>query len=195
MEMSFPRAMTVQLEDLNRLSVSDLEAIVSRTIGILSRSRPASDDAAIITAIEKGISGTDAHALYASLCSVLTLAARQDYSALLMTSALEENNVGSEAAKHVSKAFLAGKSQLRWMLMCTGIGQQTLTDFDWRLDYHVRSSATGLEHVPVYFVSLKTKAAHGEYGQKDFTCSHEHMQDMMSAVRDAIKSVERLTET
>ena len=78
------------------------------------------------------------------------------------------------------------------VLECTGIGQLTLVDFTWRLDYHVRSSATGIEHVPVYFVSMKTKAPNGEYGQKDFTLSHEQMQDMLATARDAIKAVERL---
>ena len=100
--------------------------------------------------------------------------------------------VGSETAQQVGKSFLAGKARLRWMLGCTGIGQLTLVDFTWRLDYHVRSSATGIEHVPVYFVSMKTKAPNGEYGQKDFTLSHEQMQDMLATVRDAIKAVERL---
>ena len=37
-----------------------------------------------------------------------------------------------------------------------GFGQRSIVDLKWRLDYHVRSSTTGVEHVPVYFVSLKT---------------------------------------
>lgn len=41
-------------------------------------------------------------------------------------------------------------------LLCSGFGQKSVVDLKWRLDYHVRSSTTGVEHVPVYFVSIKT---------------------------------------
>ena len=189
-ETAFPREIMAHLDDLDNMSTTQVDQVVSRTIGILCRSSPATDDAAIIGALAKGIPDGSPKALYASLCSVLVEAARQDFTEDIVASALVDAGVGSETAQQVGKSFLAGKARLRWMLECTGIGQLTLVDFTWRLDYHVRSSATGIEHVPVYFVSMKTKAPNGEYGQKDFTLSHEQMQDMLATVRDAIKAVE-----
>lgn len=67
-----------------------------------------------------------------------------------------------------------------------------MVDLTWRLDYLVRSSTTGVEHVPVYFVNLKTKDADGSLGSEDFSCSQEQMHDLLGVVRDAAKQVERL---
>ena len=75
---------------------------------------------------------------------------------------------------------------------CTGLRGTHIIGCDWRLDYHVRSSATGIEHVPVYFVSLKTKGSDGTLGSTDFTCSMEQMQDLLSIVRDATKQLDRI---
>lgn len=87
------------------------------------------------------------------------------------------------SAKFLGACFEPCKPQLRWMLAGTSVGGGTtdgrgtaaalsfsggsggsgaVCGLEWRLDYMVRSSTTGVEHVPVYFVSLKTKVWGGE---------------------------------
>ena len=79
------------------------------------------------------------------------------------------------------------------MLKSTGLRQRSIVGCEWRLDYLVRSSTTGVEHVPFYFVSLKVKAADGvAVESEDFTCSQEQMLDLLATVRDATKQVERI---
>ena len=193
---SFPRQIVGPLSsNLDRADETELTSIVSRTIAVLCRRAPASEGDTIVETLRGWMGDASAKEVYASLSTVLIDAARQDLTEEQVASALKENGVDGEMSRLIGKSFAAGKGDLRWMLQCTAIGQLTLIDFEWRLDYHVRSSATGIEHVPVYFVSMKTKSPDGEYGQKDFTCSHEQMQDMLSTVRDAIKNVERLSSS
>mmetsp|Transcript_51154 Transcript_51154/g.65468 ORF Transcript_51154/g.65468 Transcript_51154/m.65468 type:complete len:116 (+) Transcript_51154:351-698(+) len=110
-----------------------------------------------------------------------------------MIAVLEEARITTPIAQRVANSFETVKPKLRWMLKCTGFGQRSIVDLKWRLDYHVRSSTTGVEHVPAYFVSLKTVEADGvTFGNEDFTCSQEQMHDLVSVVRDATKQVERM---
>lgn len=72
------------------------------------------------------------------------------------------------------------------------IGHAQVVDLAWRLDYHVRSSTTGVVNRPVYLVTLKTMERDGTPRDHEFTCSLEQMQDLAAIVRDANKQVDRI---
>mmetsp|Transcript_4196 Transcript_4196/g.8098 ORF Transcript_4196/g.8098 Transcript_4196/m.8098 type:complete len:196 (-) Transcript_4196:91-678(-) len=180
------------LSHLDMLEVGAVASFVEQTSAILCRSCD-TEAKVVIDSLSPSTGDAPARVLYSAMCSVLIEGAKSDCTAENMGTVLEEAGVGKEIASGVARAFEGEKSQLRWMLRCTGLGsQRSVVDLAWRLDYLVRSSTTGIEHVPVFFVSLKTKGADGSLGSEEFTCSQEQMHDLLATVKDASKQVERL---
>mmetsp|Transcript_49934 Transcript_49934/g.141135 ORF Transcript_49934/g.141135 Transcript_49934/m.141135 type:complete len:165 (+) Transcript_49934:134-628(+) len=147
------------LDGLKYIAELDDEAVcdtmVSTVFEVLLRKAEAGQPA--VDAASPAIGAAAAKQLYASLCALFLEASKADESAENVATILEENGVATARAAKISASFNVNKEQIRWTLRCTGISRANVVGCSWRLDYHVRSSATGVEHVPVYFVSLKTK--------------------------------------
>lgn len=67
-------------------------------------------------------------------------------------------------------------------------------DLDWRLDYHIRSSASGMAHQPVFIVSAKLEDASGRVRTRQFTCNTVQMEELLARVQDAAKQVDRAVQ-
>lgn len=180
------------VELLNDLDDGLCEGLLASVLRILcQRAQPASADSVVDQASAQ-LGAGPAKQLTAALCAVFLEAAKADATAETLTGILEEYGVLAPKINQVLGLFEQGRDQLRWTLRRTGIAKTTVVGCDWRLDYHVRSSATGMERAPVYFVALKTKKSNGELEDIKFTCSLEQMQDLLSVVRDATKQIERV---
>lgn len=77
---------------------------------------------------------------------------------------------------------------------CTGVGLDRIVDLDWRLDYHIRSSASGMAHQPVFIVSAKLEDASGRVRTRQFTCNTVQMEELLARVQDAAKQVDRAVQ-
>lgn len=66
---------------------------------------------------------------------------------------------------------------------------------DWRIDYAIRSKATGKDNVPMFYISLKVLGDDNQINNINFIASLEEMQDLLAKVRDAVKQVERVLNT
>lgn len=75
-----------------------------------------------------------------------------------------------------------------------GLGLDRIVDLDWRLDYHIRSSASGMAHQPVFIVSAKLKDAQGRVRTQQFTCNTVQMEELLARVQDAAKQVDRVVQ-
>jgi len=125
--------------------------------------------------------------------SVVTEAAKADAMPDNLLVALEEAGLGSGSAKKLTAIFECRREELRFNLRRTGLtGLRHLVDVEWRLDYHIRSSGTGVENVPVYLVALQTKGADGSIESQKLTLSQEQMLDFLATVKDANKQIDRI---
>ncbi len=106
-------------------------------------------------------------------------------------SILEECGLYGGRLNFIAKCFESKSSTLREELARTGFSLPKVVGIDWRLDYHVRSSAAGKASRPVFFVTLNTQVGSGELKDLDFMCTPEQMKDLLAKVKDATKQVER----
>ena len=60
---------------------------------------------------------------------------------------------------------------------------------DWRLDYHIKSSITGNDNEPVYYVTFQAVDGQGHSQDIRVACSLEELQDLHAKFKDAAKQV------
>ena len=76
-----------------------------------------------------------------------------------------------------------------------GISFPQIVGIDWRIDYSIRSKATGKDNVPMFYISLKVLENNGQLNNVYFLANLEEMHDLLARVRDAVKQVERILNT
>ena len=70
-----------------------------------------------------------------------------------------------------------------------------MLDVNWKLDYYVKNK--DLEHVCdlCFRISLSTEnIGKSEIESLSFSCDFEELQDLVGKFRDAVKSIERLSQ-
>ena len=150
----------------------------------------------------RGVAPTALKDGFAGVCTLLLTAAQDGADAAAFAAALEEHGIAGPRAEALGAQYTAHAAALRGALTRTGIGLPALVGSDWRLDYHVSSSATGKANVPVYCLKWKTVADPGGGGgggagsgaqHKDieFMCSLQQLQDLSNSINDAAKQIER----
>ena len=150
----------------------------------------------------RGVSPTALKEGFAGVCTLLLTAAQDGADAGAFATALEEHGIAGPRAEALCAQYKADAAALRGVLTRTGIGLPSLVGADWRLDYHVSSSATGKANVPVYCLKWKTVADPGggagggagsgaQHKDIEFMCSLQQLQDLSNSINDAAKQIER----
>jgi hypothetical protein len=79
-----------------------------------------------------------------------------------------------------------------WVRLCalegdlhtSSFGKKTLVNFDWRLDYRVRSSGAG-ENLPVFLCKFRLIGNDGVEVEEEIECNASAMKDMLFKVTQA----------
>ena len=69
-----------------------------------------------------------------------------------------------------------------------------IIDVKWRLDYHIKSARIEKVDEPVWIINLKTIDKDGEPKDVEFSCNREEMQEFLAKLKDALNTVERITQ-
>lgn len=128
---------------------------------------------------------------YGALCTLLVVSTQNGTGSSGVANYLEECGLSTDRIKFVVSCYESNQEATRATFASTALGHSHLVDIDWRLDYHVQSSATGKANVPMYFVGLKTQDSSGKLHVHKFRCSLQQLQDLASRVQDAHQQVVR----
>jgi hypothetical protein len=146
----------------------------------------ASADSNIVAAVKSS---------HAGLMTLISEASRTSATEDSFKSVLEEAGLRSQRASALAKGYQERVSAVREQLRSNVIlNAPRIVGIDWRLDYSVESSASGSQHEPVYFVTLKVQDVEGDLSSiRDvtFLCSSEQLQDLHAKVEDAVTQVQR----
>lgn len=134
--------------------------------------------------------------VYAALYTMVLEASKHDLDHSNFSAVLEECKYTPDRIEVFAKAFEAAKPQLRASLSDVGSQFPHIVDVDWRLDYYIKNNHLDKVNEPTYLVTLKTEEGDGQ-GTKDiqFACSIEQLQDMVGKLKDATKSMEKLSQS
>lgn len=135
---------------------------------------------------------------YSALVCLFLEASKNDLS-VPEVSAFLKSECGLQDIKVeiLCRIFQEHKGDLRGLLSLTANHSYLpqLLGVDWRLDYRVSSSEDRASREFLYHVSFNTfDPATGKKDQVEFFANVEELQDLMSQLKDACKSVERAVD-
>merc|ERR1712136_318509 len=160
-------------DDLNRL----LDLVVER----ITKSTRQTED-------PKGEPGLKA--LAAALATLLLEAAKRDASGRDVLDLLE-NLVDEPRAERLVKKYEDSKARLRLMLGSIGSCFTQINDVHWTLDYVVKGSYQECHGEPRFTIGLT-----GLMGEEiKFICNSEELQDLVSKLKNACRSLEKFAST
>lgn len=185
------------LSCIKEISDGELEALAHAAVAVLLGTQR--EDTALVGPVFEQLEVDLIKRLYSSLVCVFVEAVKNDASSKALMSFLRtECGIPETKGEVLADVFVSKKEELRNLLSRTSIysGLPRLTGVDWRLDYCVSSSEERAARELLYHVNLKTleKDATGKDGRTNFVCSVEQLQDLVSRLKDACKSVERAIE-
>ena len=175
------------ISDKTRGGLARLEALAKAELGVVIKFFLQS----VVTG-SSSVTVPDEHE--AALCSVGTLlleAAKARTTAAQLGAVLAECGVGDGVSALLIDLYTQHVDTLTAHMETTGIAAPSVVDIDWRLDYTIRSKYAGRECVPMYFLCLRVRDR-GVLRDIEMIASQEDVQDFLSGVRDAVKTVDRV---
>ncbi len=122
-----------------------------------------------------------------AISTLLLEAAKVRVEPSVVATILRENGSTSNAYVLVD-LYTQHQTTLISHMEATGIAAPSIVGIDWRLDYSVRSKHGGRENIPMFFVTLNVQDR-GVIRDIDMIASQEEMKDMLSRVKEAVRSV------
>ncbi len=129
-------------------------------------------------------------AILRAISTLLLEAAKARAEASVVAAILTENGVATHASA-ILELYQQHKDTLIEHIEATGIAAPSIVGIDWRLDYSVRSKHGGRENVPMFFVNLHV-IDRGVLRDIDMIASQEEMKDLLSRVKEAVRSVQKV---
>lgn len=177
----------------------ELEALARAALSVLLGAER--EDTALVDPVLEEMNVDLIKKLYSGFVCLFVEAAKNDLSSKELCAFLRsECGVAQDRGELLSHLFANKKEELRTRLSLTANYSHLpqLSGVDWRLEYRTSSSSDegGPVRELVYHLSLKTRERDddGELRKLDFSCSVEQLQDLVSQLKDACKSVERAVE-
>jgi polycomb group RING finger protein 4 len=133
--------------------------------------------------------------VFASLSTVLLEAAKHDKDTSSLSQVLDECKCDADRCKLITSVYEQYKDEVRAVLACTGSDRRHIVDVDWRLDYHIKDNQLERVGQPVYLIDIKTEQTLSGPEDVQFACTRDQLQDLVSKLRDACKSLERTSQT
>ena len=130
-------------------------------------------------------------AAYYGLSTLIVESARSNADGALVSSLLEECGWTSDRVEDFVQHNKDHRLDLRAALGRLDSTYPHIVDVDWRLDTVIKNNCLERLNQPTYLVALKTQEPGGKQGKVQFSCSLEQLQDLVSKLKDATKSLER----
>jgi hypothetical protein len=127
---------------------------------------------------------------YYGLSTLIVESARSNSEETLVSSLLEECRWTSDRVEEFLRLLKVHLHDLQTILGRLDSTYPHIVDVDWRLDTHIKNNCVERLNRSEYLVSLKTQEP-GKQGKVEFACTIEQLQDLVSKLKDATKSVEK----
>eukprot|EP00043_Microstomoeca_roanoka_P025392 m.8546 g.8546 ORF g.8546 m.8546 type:complete len:184 (-) comp5472_c0_seq1:1221-1772(-) len=134
--------------------------------------------------------GKQAHA---GLLTLLAEACKQQASEDALTSLMEDIGFADGRRNLVLQTFKEIVTPTRAQLRKIASELPHVVDVKWRLDYNTKGKNLEAIHEPIYTVILQTENG-SERGTIEMTCTMAQLQDLVSTLKDACKSVQDLQQ-
>ena len=177
----------IQLSQATALSLSDLDLLDDSDIEQLGTY--------ILESIVKGrtstaYSGEASEEVVLALSILIAEASKARSEADAVCSFLVEQGVSGGKAQIIRDIYFSSRSVLIFHLEMTALGGVEIVDFDWRIDYSVRSKHAGRDNAPMVFVTIKVMDQ-GIMKDIDMVCTREELQLLIASVGDMVKECAR----
>ncbi|XP_022254694.1 COMM domain-containing protein 3-like [Limulus polyphemus] len=125
-------------------------------------------------------------------------AAKWNADNLSITSILEDCKLDSDRISNFLTLYDKNKTKMQSHLSNVGSYRPHIVDVDWTEHYVIKSSNLERISLPSYIISLKTESL-GQDGSSNsdstqFVCTLEQLQDLVGQLKDAVKSLERISQ-
>lgn len=132
-----------------------------------------------------------------ALISLLIEAAKSDASTEQLSLVLEDCQFSSKRKGIMLDLYMSHKQKLRSSLAMYETTPPHIIDADWRLDYNLRNNQLNRVMELSYTVALKTEQdmPTKENGDVQFSCTREQLQDFVGKLKEAVKAVEKASQS
>lgn len=127
-----------------------------------------------------------------ALTTLVLEAARTDADSPAISAVLEECKFTPDRIQAFTTLYNSYKTQLRATLARVGPALSHVVDVKWRLDYYLKNNHVERVNRPVYLIDLKLQEDHTNAVQ--FACTQEQLQDLVSKLKDAGRSLEKFSQ-
>ncbi|KAI0211588.1 COMM domain-containing protein 3 [Lamellibrachia satsuma] len=132
---------------------------------------------------------------YSAVATFLLEAVKTDQNVDSLSHLLEDVKFSPDRIALFNKIYTDQKPQLQILLSSVGKSHPNIVDVDWRVDYCLKNNQIDRVNEPTFLISLKTQQS-GRPGLEpvQLACTQEQLQDLVTKLRDACKSLERTSE-
>ena len=149
-----------------------------------------SDEEALIGSIPDR-DQSSAKLAYYGLSTLFVESTRSNSEESLVVSLLEECRWTADRVETLVNLLKVHRRDLQVVLGRLDHTHPHIVDADWKLDAHFKNNHLDRLNKSSYLISLKTEES-GKEGKVNFSCTTEQLQDLVSKLKDATKSLEKI---
>ncbi|KAM4794299.1 uncharacterized protein ACIQIH_018100 [Cyanocitta cristata] len=132
---------------------------------------------------------------HAAAATCILEAGKQKADISAISTCLEDCKLDKERIEQFCTEYQKNKDALEIMLGSIGRSPLHVTDVSWRLEYQIKNNQLHKTYQPSYLVTLNVESSDsGSHPDVSFSCTMEHLQDLVGKLKDAAKSLERATQ-
>lgn len=128
-----------------------------------------------------------------ALTTVIVESARKNVEESELSSLLEECKWPNDRQETFIKKIKVHRNELQINLCRIDSSYPHIVDVNWRLDYCIKSNQIEKINDSNYLISFKTQEP-GKEGNVKFFCSVDQLQDLVSKLKDATKTIEKASQ-
>lgn len=127
-----------------------------------------------------------------SLSTLVVEACRKNIEESELRSLLEDFKWSNEKINEFLTSLKSIKRKMQINLFRNDSSNPHIVNADWRLDYSIKSNQVEKLNDFNYMISLQTQGASDKVdGKFEFSCSIDQLQDLVSKLKDASKTIEK----
>ncbi|XP_017157256.1 polycomb complex protein BMI-1-A [Poecilia reticulata] len=130
---------------------------------------------------------------HAALTTFILEAVKHNADKSTISSCFEELTFSTDRIEIFFSTYQKHKKDMEHLLSSMGRRPPHINDVSWRLQYHMKNGQLDKINEPFYLISLNTENE-GSSEDINFTCTTEQLQDLVSKLKDAAKSVEKASQ-
>ncbi|XP_066912247.1 COMM domain-containing protein 3-like [Clytia hemisphaerica] len=177
--------------DIVNVPDKPFESLVNLTYSCLSNKEPIEPNE--FNSLQ-GVDSSVAKQAFYGLNTLIVEAARKNIEEAEIRSLLEECKWPNDRQDPLLDKIKVIRRELQMNLVRTDSSYPYIFDVDWRVDYCIKSNQVEKLNDSSYMVSLKTQEPNNKEGNVEFFCSVDQLQDLVSKLKDASKTLEKASQ-